>query len=231
MTIANDADRTAPPPTADGASSNGSATLRDRVRSLRLSEPGAGGKGASFAAVALPWGLCLILAGVTAAFGYYAYAVAPDPRRRRQGVGRRGPEDAQGRLAGRRHQRRGLVRRRGAGGQGLHHSRPPDSGQSQGVRHVDRHRPPPGRRAAVQGGRCPRQDRGRGLPDHIHARRAGLRRRSEAQGAVHRQPRQRPRHPRRQGRRLRPQRERPERRRAARTSFFPRRIGTPRSPR
>ncbi len=77
MTIANDADRTAPPPTADGASSNGSATLRDRVRSLRLSEPGAGGKGASFAAVALPWGLCLILAGVTAAFGYYAYAVAP----------------------------------------------------------------------------------------------------------------------------------------------------------
>ena len=77
MTIANDADRIPPAPAAGGASANGSATLRDRVRSLQLSERGAAGKGASFAAVALPWGLCFILAGVAAAFGYYAYVVAP----------------------------------------------------------------------------------------------------------------------------------------------------------
>ena len=74
MTTANDIDRV---PSADGASANGAATLRDRVRSLRLSEHGAGGKGVSFAALVLPWGLCLIFAGVAGAFGYYAYAIAP----------------------------------------------------------------------------------------------------------------------------------------------------------
>ena len=77
MTTANDAGRAAATANPGAPSTNGSATLRDRVRSLQLSERGAGGKSASFAAVALPWGLCLILAGVAAAFGYYAYAIAP----------------------------------------------------------------------------------------------------------------------------------------------------------
>ena len=67
-------------PSANGSahgSANGSSTLRDRVRSLRLSERAPEGKRTSFAAVLLPWGLCLILLGVTAAFGYRAYTNAP----------------------------------------------------------------------------------------------------------------------------------------------------------
>ncbi len=77
MTTANDSDRMHPTTTDDSPSANGSTALRDRVRSLRLSEGGARGKGFSFAALALPWGLCVILAGVAAAFAYYAYAIAP----------------------------------------------------------------------------------------------------------------------------------------------------------
>ncbi|HVS39354.1 MAG TPA: efflux RND transporter periplasmic adaptor subunit [Gemmataceae bacterium] len=77
MLPVNDADRTLAAATTDGAASNGAPTLRDRVRSLRLSEKSAGGKGASLPMLLLPWGLCLILGGVAAAFGYYAYAVAP----------------------------------------------------------------------------------------------------------------------------------------------------------
>ncbi len=79
MSTINATERT---PSADGlpsvnGSSNGSASLRDRVRSLRLSERAPEGKRTSFAAVLLPWGLCVILLGVTAAFGYRAYTNAP----------------------------------------------------------------------------------------------------------------------------------------------------------
>jgi HlyD family secretion protein len=79
MSTINATERT---PSADGlpsanGSANGSSTLRDRVRSLRLSERAPEGKRASFAAVLLPWGLCLILLAVTAAFGYRAYTNAP----------------------------------------------------------------------------------------------------------------------------------------------------------
>src|SRR3984957_14593761 len=79
MSTINATERT---PSADGLPSvngsvNGSATLRDRVRSLRLSERAPEGKRTSFAAVLLPWGLCLILLAVTAAFGYRAYTNAP----------------------------------------------------------------------------------------------------------------------------------------------------------
>jgi HlyD family secretion protein len=80
MSTINATERT--PPSADGlpsanGSANGSSTLRDRVRSLRLSERAPEGKRASFAAVLLPWGLCVILLAVTAAFGYRAYTNAP----------------------------------------------------------------------------------------------------------------------------------------------------------
>jgi HlyD family secretion protein len=79
MSTINATERT---PSADGlpsvnGSANGSSTLRDRVRSLRLSERAPEGKRASFAAVLLPWGLCVILLAVTAAFGYRAYTNAP----------------------------------------------------------------------------------------------------------------------------------------------------------
>ncbi len=63
-------------PSVNG-SANGTASLRDRVRSLRLSERAPEGKRTSFAAVLLPWGLCVILLAVTAAFGYRAYTNAP----------------------------------------------------------------------------------------------------------------------------------------------------------
>jgi len=76
MTTANDAAPNRPP--ADAApSANGASTLRDRVRSLRLSERAPEGKRSSLPAVLLPWGLCVILLGVCVAFGYYAYAIAP----------------------------------------------------------------------------------------------------------------------------------------------------------
>lgn len=44
MTTANDAGRAAATANPGAPSTNGSATLRDRVRSLQLSERGAGGK-------------------------------------------------------------------------------------------------------------------------------------------------------------------------------------------
>ena len=61
---------------------NGSSTLRGMcwrpaASLFRLSERVSEGKRTSFAAVLLPWGLCLILLGVTAAFGYRAYTDAP----------------------------------------------------------------------------------------------------------------------------------------------------------
>jgi HlyD family secretion protein len=75
MTTINAAERT---PSADALpSANGSASLRDRVRSLQLSERAPEGKRTSLAAVLLPWGLCLVLLAVTAAFGYRAYTTAP----------------------------------------------------------------------------------------------------------------------------------------------------------
>jgi multidrug resistance efflux pump len=53
---------------------NGSATLRDRVRSLRLADrPQAGAQRSSV----IPWAACAILLAVTAAFGYRAYRVNP----------------------------------------------------------------------------------------------------------------------------------------------------------
>jgi multidrug resistance efflux pump len=78
MSTINDASRTSAAPSADGAAANGSASLRDRVRSLRLAQGGADGPGSSRAAVLLPWGVCLILLCVCAALGYYAYKIAPD---------------------------------------------------------------------------------------------------------------------------------------------------------
>jgi multidrug resistance efflux pump len=85
MTTANE---TSSPATATAAapSANGGPTLRDRVRSLRLAQHAPEGRRTSFAARVLPWGLCVILAGVAAAFGYYAYAIAPS----------RAPADAKG---------------------------------------------------------------------------------------------------------------------------------------
>ncbi len=77
MTTANEADRV-PPPTGDAPSANGSGALRDRVRSLRLAHDRGAAAGASLPMKVIPWGLCVILLGVTAAFGYYAYAIAPN---------------------------------------------------------------------------------------------------------------------------------------------------------
>ncbi|HBI45446.1 MAG TPA: secretion protein HlyD [Planctomycetales bacterium] len=74
MSTINAAERS---PSADGSPSANGSSLRDRVRSLRLSERVPEGKRASFAAVLLPWGLCVILLAVTAAFGYRAYTTAP----------------------------------------------------------------------------------------------------------------------------------------------------------
>jgi multidrug resistance efflux pump len=54
---------------------NGSVSLSDRVRSLRLGQPGAR-PGRSRGNV-LPWAVCVILLGMTAAFGYRAYRVGP----------------------------------------------------------------------------------------------------------------------------------------------------------
>ena len=78
MTTANNAAGHHPAATADGPPPvNGASTLRDRVRSLRLAERGPESQRSSLPAVLLPWGLCIILLGVTVAFGYYAYAIAP----------------------------------------------------------------------------------------------------------------------------------------------------------
>jgi multidrug resistance efflux pump len=65
-------DRNLPP------SGNGSPTLKDRVRSLRL--PDRGGGEARSPRSLLPWALCVVLLATTAAFGFRAYrgpAAAP----------------------------------------------------------------------------------------------------------------------------------------------------------
>jgi HlyD family secretion protein len=54
---------------------NGAATLRDRVRSLRLDDRPAARDPARSGV--LPWALCAILLAMTAAFGYRAYRVGP----------------------------------------------------------------------------------------------------------------------------------------------------------
>lgn len=89
MTTANDAAPNRPPAEAV-PSANGASTLRDRVRSLRLSERAPEGKRSSLPAILLPWGLCVILLGVCVAFGYYAYAIAPS----RAAVDAKAEEDA-----------------------------------------------------------------------------------------------------------------------------------------
>jgi HlyD family secretion protein len=77
MTTVNDAHRSQPIATEASPSTNGAASLRDRVRSLRLSERAPENHRPSMAVMLLPWGLCVILLGVAVAFGYYAYAIAP----------------------------------------------------------------------------------------------------------------------------------------------------------
>jgi len=77
MTNANDLGRTVADARSDKPhTENGSTTLSDRVRSLRLSSQsqnnGGGSKGS-----ALPWALCGILVLVCAALGYRAYRMTP----------------------------------------------------------------------------------------------------------------------------------------------------------
>ena len=79
MTTVNDARRSQPIATEAPPSTNGAASLRDRVRSLRLSERAPETTRSSFAVTLLPWGLCVILTGVAAAFGVRAYTTAPAP--------------------------------------------------------------------------------------------------------------------------------------------------------
>jgi multidrug resistance efflux pump len=55
----------------------GTPSLKDRVRSLRLGDPGAAPRRSP--ARGLPWALCVILLLVTALFGYRAYRVGPAP--------------------------------------------------------------------------------------------------------------------------------------------------------
>ena len=75
MTIANDADRT---PSDGGApTGNGTTSLRDRVRSLRLSGPAPQAPRRSLTAVLLPWGLCVILLVVAVALGVRAAGAGP----------------------------------------------------------------------------------------------------------------------------------------------------------
>jgi multidrug resistance efflux pump len=69
MTTTGDLPRTQP-------DSNGTTTLSDRVRALRLPTAGGGG-GGSPPGRALPWALCTILLLTTLAFGYRAYRVTP----------------------------------------------------------------------------------------------------------------------------------------------------------
>jgi multidrug resistance efflux pump len=73
MNNAPELNRTPPPPATPER--NGSGSLSDRVRSLRLQDrsPGSGSR-----AKALPWALCVILLGTTAAFGYRAYRTASE---------------------------------------------------------------------------------------------------------------------------------------------------------
>jgi multidrug resistance efflux pump len=76
MINANDPSRPlAEPRNVAPQSDNGSATLSDRVRSLRLSDQGqhSGGSKSSV----LPWVLCGVLLIVAAALGYRAYRVTP----------------------------------------------------------------------------------------------------------------------------------------------------------
>src|SRR5262245_19813824 len=58
-------------------SDNGSSSLKDRVRSLRLAERDGTGRGRASKGGVLSWALCVILMMTTAAFGYRAYRVAP----------------------------------------------------------------------------------------------------------------------------------------------------------
>jgi HlyD family secretion protein len=68
--------RTALDPKAAGTTTtNGAPSLRDRVRSLRLAEQRKAGGGAPL--WLLPWGLCVIMLGLTIAFGYRAYVAPP----------------------------------------------------------------------------------------------------------------------------------------------------------
>jgi multidrug resistance efflux pump len=62
-------------PTRATPPDNGAATLRDRVRSLRLDDRPAP-KGPARSGV-LPWAMCAILLAMTAAFGYRAYRAGP----------------------------------------------------------------------------------------------------------------------------------------------------------
>jgi HlyD family secretion protein len=78
MSHPNDSDHPVATARADGpADRNGPPALRDRVRSLRIGEKRKAGGGAPL--WLLPWGLCLILAGVAAAFGYRAYTAPAAP--------------------------------------------------------------------------------------------------------------------------------------------------------
>jgi HlyD family secretion protein len=79
MTTANDAPRNLPVAVEGVPSTNGTASLRDRVRSLRLSERAPENHRPSTAATLLPWGLCVILLGVAGAFGVRAYTITPAP--------------------------------------------------------------------------------------------------------------------------------------------------------
>jgi HlyD family secretion protein len=75
---------------------NGPPALRDRVRSLRIGEKRKAGGGAPL--WLLPWGLCLILAGVAAAFGYRAYT-APAAAPADSEASRAGPPESAGSTA------------------------------------------------------------------------------------------------------------------------------------
>ena len=169
MTIANDADRIPPAPAAGGASANGSATLRDRVRSLQLSERGAAGKGASFAAVALPWGLCFILAGVAAAFGYYAYVVAPThaaDAKASDDAAQKTPKDGSPAALTSDVASSGDVALEAKGYIIPVHQIQVSPKVAGMLIDID---PRLEEGPALQGGRHPRQDRGRGLPHDLHA--------------------------------------------------------------
>jgi HlyD family secretion protein len=58
----------------DSSRGNSSLSLGDRVRSLRLPDRAVNGRGRG---AALPWATCVILLGMTGAFGYRAYRLTP----------------------------------------------------------------------------------------------------------------------------------------------------------